>query len=120
MAGSANTSRDLRNARESEEFAWVTSHVFRKTAATELDGAGLTARQIADLLGHAKVSMTQDRHLGRRAVGNDAAKALERAHPRARGDRQKRVSGPMTSVYGVGRVSVIAGRLWSFAADRGR
>ena len=47
----SNTSRDLRNARGSEEFAWVTSHVFRKTAATELDRAGLSARQIADQLG---------------------------------------------------------------------
>jgi integrase len=48
----SNTSRDLRNARGSEEFAWVTSHVIRKTAATELDRAGLSARQIADQLGH--------------------------------------------------------------------
>jgi integrase len=91
----SNTSRDLsKRSRIGGEFAWVTSDVFRKTAATELDGAGLSARQIADQLGHAKVSMTQDRYLGRRAVGNDAADALERAHLRARGDRQKRVSGP--------------------------
>ena len=53
----SNTLRDLRNARGSEEFAWVTSHVLRKTAATELDRAGLSARQIADQLGHSKVSM---------------------------------------------------------------
>ena len=90
----SNTSRDLRDARGSEEFAWVTSHVFRKTAATEMDVAGLTARQIADQLGHAKVSMTQDRYLGRRAGGNEAAEALERAHQKAKGDRQRRVSGP--------------------------
>jgi len=76
----SNTSRDLRNARGSEEFVWVTSHVFRKTAATELDRAGLSARQIADQLGHAKVSMTQDRYLGRRAVDGSAADALDRAH----------------------------------------
>jgi len=76
----SNTSRDLRNARGSGSYAWVTSHVFRKTAATELDRAGLSARQIADQLGHSKVSMTQDRYLGRRAVGKEAAEALERAH----------------------------------------
>lgn len=76
----SNTSRDLRDARGSEEFAWVTSHVFRKTAATELDRAGLTARQIADQLGHAKVSMTQDRYLGRRAVTSAAADALDQAY----------------------------------------
>lgn len=40
--------------RGSEEFAWVTTHVFRRTAATELDRAGLSARVIADQLGHAK------------------------------------------------------------------
>jgi integrase len=79
----SNTSRDLRTA-GSAEFAWVASHVFRKTAATELDRAGLTARQIADQLGHAKVSMTQDRYLGRRAGDPEVAAALDRAHRRSR------------------------------------
>lgn len=90
----SNTSRDLRNARGSEEFAWVTSHVFRKTAATELDRAGLSARQIADQLGHSKVSMTQDRYMGRGAVGEEAATALERAHRAAQRERDRTVSGP--------------------------
>jgi integrase len=90
----SNTSRDLRDARGSEEFAWVTSHVFRKTAATELDRAGLSARQIADQLGHAKVSMTQDRYLGRRALDQAAADALDRAHESAAGDQERKVSGP--------------------------
>lgn len=62
----------------------MTSHVFRKAAATELDGAGLTARQIADQLGHAKVSMTQNYYLGRRASGKDAAEALDRAYREAK------------------------------------
>ncbi len=88
-----NTSRDLRNARGSAEFAWVTSHVFRKTAATELDRAGLTARQIADQLGHAKVSMTQDRYLGRRAGDPDVAAALDRTHRRSRGDGENVSAG---------------------------
>ena len=90
----SNTSRDLRNARGSEEFAWVTSHVFRKTAVTEMDRAGLSARQIADRLGHAKVSMTQDRYLGRRAISSEAADALDRAHRQTRGDAPGTVSGP--------------------------
>ena len=38
---------------------------FRKTVATLLDEAGLTARQIADILGHARPSMTQDVYMGR-------------------------------------------------------
>jgi integrase len=34
-------------------YEWVTFRTFRKTVATLLDEAGLTARQIADILGHA-------------------------------------------------------------------
>jgi integrase len=47
----SNTSRALREARDSDEFAWVTSHVFRKTCATILDESALSAREIADQLG---------------------------------------------------------------------
>lgn len=89
----SNTSRDLREARGSAEFSWVTSHVFRKTAATQLDEAGLSARQIADQLGHAKVSMTQNYYLGRRAVGTEAADALDEAHRRDAETPTKGVSG---------------------------
>ena len=73
----SNTSRDLREARGSEEFQWVTSHVFRKTCATILDQSELSARQIADQLGHAKVSMTQDNYLGRRLTDRRTAEALD-------------------------------------------
>lgn len=71
-----NTSRDIRNARGTDEFAWVTSHVFRKTAATMLDEAGLTARQIANQLGHSKISMTQDSYLSRTVTDRRAAEVL--------------------------------------------
>ncbi|MGQ0482499.1 MAG: tyrosine-type recombinase/integrase [Pseudonocardia sp.] len=66
--------------------------MFRKTAATEMDRAGLTARQIADQLGHAKVSMTQDRYLGRRSSGKNAAAALDRAHREAKTEGDDGVS----------------------------
>jgi len=89
----SNTSRDLRNARGSAEFAWVTSHVFRKTAATELDQAGLTARQIADQLGHSRPSITQDYYMGRQAVTSAAADALDRAHRASSDDEPDSVSG---------------------------
>ncbi len=56
---------------------WVTSHVFRKMAATILDEAGLSARVIADQLGHSRPSMTQDVYMGRKAPTHDAADALE-------------------------------------------
>jgi integrase len=74
----SNTSRDLRQARGSEEFEWVTSHVFRKTCATILDDEGFTARQIADVLGHARPSMTQDVYMGRKGSDVMAAAALHR------------------------------------------
>jgi integrase len=58
-------------------FDWVTFRTFRKTVATMLDDAGLTARQIADILGHAHPSMTQDVYMGRGAVSRDGANALD-------------------------------------------
>ncbi|SDP82749.1 tyrosine-type recombinase/integrase [Lentzea jiangxiensis] len=75
----SNVRRDLRKARGGEEFAWVTSHVFRKTAATILDEAGLSARLVADQLGHARPSMTQDVYFARKVVDKRTADALESA-----------------------------------------
>lgn len=59
-------------------FAWVHSHVFRKTVLTRLDDAGLTPREIADYAGHAKPSMTQDVYMGRNVVSAKAARVLDR------------------------------------------
>lgn len=64
----ANVRRELREARGKDALAWITSHTFRKTAATILDEATLTARLVADQLGHSRTSMTQDYYLGRRSV----------------------------------------------------
>lgn len=75
----SNAMRDLRNARGTDGFAWVTSHVFRKTAATILDDAGLSPRDIADQLGHSKPSMTLDVYMGRTVVSPRAAIALQTA-----------------------------------------
>jgi integrase len=57
----------------------VTSHVFRKTCATILDEAGMSARDIADQLGHARPSMTQDVYMGRKIVNPLTAAALDAA-----------------------------------------
>jgi integrase len=57
-------------------YEWVTFRTFRKTVATLLDDAGLTARQIADILGHAHPSMTQDVYMGRGEVSRHGADAL--------------------------------------------
>ena len=56
----------------------MTSHIFRKTVATRLDEAGLIARQIADQLGHAHPSLTQDVYMGRNVVSAEAARLLDR------------------------------------------
>ncbi|MFC3687193.1 hypothetical protein [Aquipuribacter hungaricus] len=43
-----------------------------------MDGrGGLSARTIADQLGHSRISMTQDVYMGRRAVDASAARVLQ-------------------------------------------
>lgn len=72
----SNTAADLRRVFDAAGFPWVSSHTFRKTVATRLDEAGLSARQIADHLGHARPSMTQDVHMGRNVASFQAADVL--------------------------------------------
>ena len=48
-----------------------------KTCATILDEAGLSAREVADQLGHAKPSMTQGVYMGRKIANPHAAAGLE-------------------------------------------
>jgi integrase len=74
-----NTSSHLRQALDRAGFDWVSSHVFRKTVATRLDEAGLSARQIADHLGHNRPSLTQDVYMGRGLASPEAATALQRS-----------------------------------------
>ena len=74
----ARVAEDLRNILPRLGYGWVTSHVWRKTVATRLDEAGLSARVIADHLGHERPSMTMDTYMGRRVVSAAAAEALER------------------------------------------
>ncbi|MFL6098802.1 MAG: tyrosine recombinase XerC [Actinomycetales bacterium] len=72
----SNTADDLRRVLDPLGFDWVTSHTFRKTVATTLDEAGLSARQIADQLGHARPSLTQDVYMGRKVATKAAADLL--------------------------------------------
>jgi integrase len=60
-----NVERDFRTVREGTEFEWVVPHTYRKTVATVMDAQGLSARTIADQLGHSRISMTQDVYMGR-------------------------------------------------------
>jgi integrase len=72
-----NTLARWREFRERAGYPWVTFRTFRRSVATILDEAGLTARQVADQLGHSKVSTTQDVYMGRRVTSRRAADALE-------------------------------------------
>ena len=67
-----NIERDHRRVRRGTPFEWVVPHTYRKTVATMLDRQSLSARTIADRLGHARISMTQDVYMGRRAVDQAA------------------------------------------------
>ncbi len=73
----ANTRRDLRGAFIRAGYQGLTSHTFRKTTASLMDAAGLSARSAADQLGHAKVSQTQDTYYGRKVRRTGAADVLE-------------------------------------------
>ena len=48
-----------------------------QAVATFLDHEGLSARIVADQLGRARISMTQDVYMGRKAVDRAAAWSLE-------------------------------------------
>lgn len=81
-----NVGKAIRRVRAEAGFEWLTTHTYRKTVATELDARGLTARAIADQLGHARVSMTQDVYMGRKAVNEGNPAALEAFNPDAQDD----------------------------------
>ncbi len=60
-----NFNKQWRKVREELGVPEVTSHSFRKSVADLIDDGGLSARVGADQLGHAKVSMTQDKYMSR-------------------------------------------------------
>ncbi|MGQ0482498.1 MAG: site-specific integrase [Pseudonocardia sp.] len=73
----SNTQADLKEAFAYAGLPWATSHTLRKTVATLMDQAGLSARAAADQLGHSKTSMTQDNYYGRKIAATGAATILE-------------------------------------------
>lgn len=73
----SNVDHQLKEAFTAAGFPDITSHIFRKTVATLMDDAGLSARAGADQLGHAQVSMTQNTYWGRKVIDTGAAKVLE-------------------------------------------
>ncbi|WP_233200697.1 tyrosine-type recombinase/integrase [Cryobacterium sp. M15] len=71
-----NTSRDWRMARDRIGYPTVTTHSFRKTVVTTLDQSGLSAREIAEYLGHANSSLTQDVYMAKNTGGIRAAETM--------------------------------------------
>lgn len=76
LRDTSNTESDWRENRDRLGYPGFTSHGFRKTVATALDAAGLSARDIADYLGHKHPSMTQDVYMARNTQSAKAAAAL--------------------------------------------
>jgi integrase len=72
-----NVERDFREVRKGTSFEWVVPHTYRKCVATFLDHGGLSARVVADQLGHARMPMIQDVYMGRQVVHPAAASTLE-------------------------------------------
>lgn len=58
MRDPSNTQREIRDRRDALGYPELSTHSFRKTVATMLDSAGLSARDIAEYLGHANPSIT--------------------------------------------------------------
>ncbi|MHA6793164.1 site-specific integrase [Pseudonocardia bannensis] len=77
-----NTRKQLRQVLAATEWKGLHPHAFRHLVATRLDAAGLSAREIADYLGHERVSMTQDVYMTRRISGAAAGAALDGFAPR--------------------------------------
>jgi integrase len=72
-----NCGKQWRTVRERLGVPGFTTHSFRKTLATLITTKG-SARVGADHLGHAKVSMTQDRYMTRGRVHTQVAELLDR------------------------------------------
>lgn len=73
----SNTQRELRDRRDSWGYPSLSTHAFRKTVATVLDRAGLSATEIADYLGHENPSMTQDVYMNTLRGSAKAAGVLD-------------------------------------------
>ena len=78
LRDTSNTEADWRVNRDRLGYPGLSSHAFRKTVATALDVSGLSARAIAEYLGHKRPSMTQDVYMSRRAGGDESAEKLTR------------------------------------------
>jgi integrase len=80
-----DTRKRLREVVAGTPWQGLHPHAFRHLVATRLDSAGLSAREIADYLGHERVSMTQDVYMSRKATSANASAALDAFGPESVG-----------------------------------
>lgn len=73
----SNTQREIRDRRDALGYPALSTHSFRKTVATILDKAGLSATEIADYLGHENPSMTQDVYMNTIKGASKAAEVMQ-------------------------------------------
>ncbi|WP_082468958.1 site-specific integrase [Sciscionella sediminilitoris] len=78
-----NTRKQLRSVIKGTRWEGLHPHAFRHLVAVRLDAAGLSAREIADYLGHERPSMTQDIYMARKVASTRAASALAGFSPMA-------------------------------------
>lgn len=73
----SNTEADWRSNRERLGYPELTSQGFRKTVTDILTDQGLSARDVADYLGQADISVTQNVYMSRKVKSTKASAALE-------------------------------------------
>jgi integrase len=71
-----NTRARYRRVVAGTPFEGSHPHDFRYYVAGVLDDAGLPAREIADYLGHERISTTQEDYIERGVVGEEAGPAM--------------------------------------------
>ncbi|MBF4562831.1 tyrosine-type recombinase/integrase [Microbacterium sp. VKM Ac-2870] len=73
----SNAQCELRERRQVLGYPELTTHSFRKTVATALDPAGLSARDIAEYLGHQNPSLTMDVYMSKQSGSRRAADLMQ-------------------------------------------
>ncbi|MBM2622931.1 tyrosine-type recombinase/integrase [Actinoplanes sp. LDG1-06] len=73
----SNVAHDIKDVFAFAGLPGDTSHLVRKSVATQMDDAGIPVRKIADQLGHSRTSMTQDAYLDRNRRSTVGASVLQ-------------------------------------------
>ncbi len=83
-----NLRKQLRVVVAETPWAGLHPHAFRHFVSPRLDAAGWTARQIADYLGHDRISTTQDGYMGRHVAGEGSTEDMPETPSKAGGKRR--------------------------------